>query len=171
MCFFRCWATVSMFFLCADAFFCGDCRFRNPDVENSYRVWLVQWLLVLYPVSTTQYPVPRVATMVSQYYSTTLGKAQHSTLYHMHYVLQYASLYSSTTPCCSCYCFLVVISMTTPALVALCSSLFAFLSSLLQLLLQLLQSSPSKEKTAQQRPRQLVNRVDTSHLRGSCALM
>ena len=96
--------------------------------------------------STTQYPVP-------------------------HALCTTVSLYSSTTPCCSCYCFLVVISMTTPALVALCSSLFAFLSSLLQLLLQLLQSSPSKEKTAQQRPRQLVNRVDTSHLRGSCALM
>jgi hypothetical protein len=38
------------------------------------------------------------------------------------------------------------------------------------LLPQLLQSSPSKNKTAQQRPRQLVNGVDTSHLRGSCAL-
>ena len=42
--------------------------------------------------------------------------------------------------------------------------------SLLRLLPQLLQSSPSEKKqTAQQRPRQLVNGVDTSHLRGSCS--
>jgi hypothetical protein len=54
------------------SFFCGDGRFCNPDVENSYRVLLVPWTAVLYPVSTVQYPVPRVfTTTVPPYYSTT----------------------------------------------------------------------------------------------------
>jgi hypothetical protein len=134
-------------FWCADSFFCGDGRFCNPDVENSYRVWLVPWTVVLYPVSTVQYPVPRVlTTSVPPYYST--------------------------TPCRFCYNFFVVTIMTAPPLFALCISLLSLLSlSLLQLSPELLQSSPSeKKKTAQQRPRQLVNGVDTSHLRGSCAL-
>ena len=88
-------------FWCADSIFCEDGRFRNPDVKNSYRVWFVPCLVVLYPLSTIQYPVPRLlSTTVPLYYSTT------------------------TLP--SCCCFLVVIITTAPSFVALCCSLLLF---------------------------------------------
>ena len=60
MCIFFMLGNSFYVFWCADSIFCGDGRFRNPDVKNSYRVQFVPCLVVLYPQSTIQYPVPRV---------------------------------------------------------------------------------------------------------------